>query len=257
MRLSVIIERMKIIPDYTLLFCDDDIVVLNKKSGLLTAADKNDSDSPRLDVIAQKKLGTLHAVHRIDSGASGIVIYARNREAATFLSRQFAENRAKLTYHALIHSRVLWEKERVSLKLLPDGDSNHRTAVNARYGKACTTTFCNLGAAGAFNWISAVPEIDRVQQIRAHLKSLGLTIVCDSLFGSPSKGVFLSEIKRAWNGDEDKERPLLSRLALHAYSLSIVHPVTAEEMTFVAPYWKDMDALRKQLEKIFGVNPIR
>ncbi len=255
--MSVIIALMKIIPDYTILFCDDDIVVLNKKSGLLTAADKYDAASPRLDLSAQKKLGVLHAVHRIDSAASGVVIYARNKEAASFLAKEFDEKRAKLSYHALVNGRVMWEEERVSLKLLADGDDKHRTQANSKYGKPCMTDFSVLARTGSYTWLLAKSEVDRAHQIRVHLKSLGLSVVCDSIYGANQKGVFLSEIKRAWNGDEEKERPLLSRLALHAYSLTIAHPVTREEMTFVAPYWKDMDALRKQLEKIYGEDPLK
>ena len=66
----------------------------------------------------------------------------------------------------------------------------------------------------------------------------------------------LSEIKRNWNGDEEEERPLLSRLALHAYKITFTHPTTNEQVTFVAPYPKDMDATRKQLEKIYNINPL-
>ena len=243
--------------EYTLLFMDDDIAVLNKKSGLLTAQDKHDATSPRLDLIAQKKIGTLCAVHRIDKDASGIVIYARNDSAAAFLRREFEEKRAHLVYHALVYGRVGFESELVALKVLAESDEKHRTVCNQKFGKPCATHFRALGSTQAFSWISAESEIDRAGQTRAHLKHLGLSIVCDSLYGASSRGVFLSEFKRAWNGDEKKERPLLSRLALHAYSLSIKHPVTAEEMTFVAPYWKDMEAVRNQLEKLFGVNPLQ
>ena len=50
--------------------------------------------------------------------------------------------------------------------------------------------------------------------------------------------------------------PLLSRLALHAYRLTVSHPKTGERITFTAPYSKDMDATRKQLKSIFGVDPL-
>ncbi|MBQ2481969.1 MAG: hypothetical protein II516_12085, partial [Treponema sp.] len=49
--------------------------------------------------------------------------------------------------------------------------------------------------------------------------------------------------------------PLLSRLALHAYSLRIEHPSLGHEMNFTAPYPRDMEAVRKQFAKIFKVNP--
>ena len=57
---------MKKTPDYTTIYSDDDIVVLNKRSGLLIAADRYDANAPRLDVEAAKEFGRLFAVHRID-----------------------------------------------------------------------------------------------------------------------------------------------------------------------------------------------
>ena len=62
--------------------------------------------------------------------------------------------------------------------------------------------------------------------------------------------------KKKWNGDEYEERPLLSRLALHAYKIELNHPRTGERISFTAPYPKDMEATRKQLSKIFGVDPL-
>ena len=70
------------------------------------------------------------------------------------------------------------------------------------------------------------------------------------------KPVKLSDIKRRYNGDTFEERPLLSRLALHAYQLTVTHPVTNESITFTAPYSKDMEAVRNQLAKIFKVDPL-
>ena len=247
---------MKIIPDYTVIYSDDDIVVLNKRSGLLIASDRYDMDAPRLDLSAQKEFGKLFAVHRIDKDTSGIVIYARNEETHRNLSMQFENREVQKTYHAFVHGRALWEDTEVNSKLLIDGDSRHRTVVNAKYGKSALTKFHNIGSCGPYSWIEAKPHTGRTHQIRVHLQSLGLSIVCDPLYSGNQKAVYLSEIKRAWNGEEDKERPLLSRLGLHAYQLNVTHPKTGKKMTFTASYHKDMDALRKQLAKIFGIDPL-
>ena len=66
---------------FTEIYSDDSIVVLNKASGILTAADRYDVDAPRLDKIAAEKYGKLFAVHRIDKDTSGAIIYARTPEA--------------------------------------------------------------------------------------------------------------------------------------------------------------------------------
>ena len=67
--------------DYSVIFADEDFVVLNKRSGILIAADRYNEDAPRLDLLAQEEFGKLYAVHRIDKDTSGIIVYARTPEA--------------------------------------------------------------------------------------------------------------------------------------------------------------------------------
>ena len=246
---------MKTNPDYTVIYNDDDIVVLNKRSGLLIAANRYDENAPRLDKEAEKEFGTLFAVHRIDKDTSGCVIYAKNAESHRSLSMQFENREVEKTYHCLVHGYPTWQTQHVDARLLVDGDSKHRTVLS-KEGKNAVTDFRNLGKVGPYTWIEAKPKTGRTHQIRVHLNSLGLAIVCDPLYSGNQHPVFLSEIKKRWNGDESQERPLLSRLALHAYSLCVTHPKTGEKMTFVAPYQKDMEATRKQFKSIFGVDPI-
>lgn len=242
--------------DYNVIYSDDDIIVLNKRSGILIAADRYDPDAPRLDVIAEKEFGKLFAVHRIDKDTSGLIIYARNPEAQKILSMQFEHREVHKTYHALVYGHPLWEDLNVDLSLQPDGDSRHRTVVSKRYGKPSETDFHLIGNCGPYSWIEAKPKTGRTHQIRVHLAANGLSIVCDPLYSGNQKPVRLSEIKKKWNGDEYEERPLLSRLALHAYKIEFKHPKTGEMVSFTAPYPKDMDATRKQLAKIFGVDPV-
>ena len=242
--------------DYKTIYADDDIVILNKHSGILIAADRYNPDAPRLDLLAQEEFGKLYAVHRIDKDTSGIIIYARNLESQRNLSMQFEKRQVKKVYHALVYGHPLWESLTVDLPLLPDGDPRHRTVVNKRFGKKSVTDFMLIGNCGQYSWIEAKPETGRTHQIRVHLAEKGLSIVCDPLYGGNQKPVRLSEIKRKWNGDTEEERPLLNRLALHAYKITFTHPTTGEEVTFTADYPRDMEAVRKQLAKIFGINPI-
>lgn len=242
--------------DYSIIYQDEDLIVLNKRSGILIAADRYNPDAPRLDVLAEKEFGKLYAVHRIDKDTSGLIIYARNPEAQRELSMQFEKRNVHKTYHALVYGHPLWTDLNVDLPLLPDGDAKHKTVVNKRFGKPSVTDFHLVGTCGPYSWIEAKPLTGRTHQIRVHLAANGLSIVCDPLYSGNQKPVRLSEIKRKWNGDEFEERPLLSRLALHAYKIEFTHPKTKETVTFTADYPKDMEATRKQLAKIFGVDPI-
>ena len=241
--------------DYSVIYADDDFVVLNKRSGILIAADRYNEDAPRLDLLAEKEFGKLYAVHRIDKDTSGLIVYARNTDSQRALSMQFEKREVHKTYHALVYGHPLWETLDVKLPLLPDGDARHRTVVNKKIGKPSFTSFRLIGTCGPYSWIEAMPKTGRTHQIRVHLAENGLSIVCDPLYSGNQKPVRLSEIKKKWNGDEYEERPLLSRLALHAYKIEFTHPKTGEAVSFTAPYPKDMEATRKQLAKIFGVNP--
>jgi len=242
--------------DYSVIYSDEDFVVLNKRSGICIAADRYDTEAPRLDLIAEKEFGKLYAVHRIDKDTSGLIIYARNPETQRALSMQFEHREVLKTYHALVYGHPMWEDLHVDLSLQPDGDARHRTVVSKKFGKPSITDFHNIGNCGPYSWIECHPKTGRTHQIRVHLSANGLSIVCDPLYSGNQKPVRLSEIKKKWNGDEYEERPLLSRLALHAYSIEITHPKTNERVSFKAPYQKDMEATRKQIAKIYGVDPI-
>lgn len=242
---------------YTVIYSDEEIVVLNKQSGILIAADRYNPDAPRLDMLAQKEFGRLFAVHRIDKDTSGIIVYARTAQAHKNLSEQFEKRLVHKTYHALVYGHPLWQNLHVDLALQPDGDARHRTVVSKKNGKPSVTDFTNLGSCGPYTWIIAEPKTGRTHQIRAHLAANGFSIVCDPLYGGNQKPVRLSEIKRKWNGDETEERPLLNRLALHAYKIEFTHPLTGEPVSFCAPYPKDLEAVRKQFGKLFDVNPLK
>ena len=62
--------------------------------------------------------------------------------------------------------------------------------------------------------------------------------------------------KKSGTEDETEERPLLKRLALHAYKIEFAHPSTGEKVSFTAEYPKDMEATRKQLANLFNVDPL-
>jgi len=241
---------------YSVIYSDDDIVVLNKSSGVLIAQDRYNPTAPRLDLLAEKEFGRLFAVHRLDKDTSGVIIYARNEAAHKGLSLQFEQRKVHKTYHALVYGHPLWQDLHVDLALQPDGDARHRTVVNKKFGKASVTDFRLIGSCGPYSWIEAKPLTGRTHQIRVHLQANGLSIVCDPLYSGNQKPVRLSEIKKKWNGDEEEERPLLSRLALHAYKIELTHPVSNQPFSFTAPYPKDMEATRKQLSKIYGVDPL-
>jgi RluA family pseudouridine synthase len=202
--------------------------------------------TPLAEALAGK-YGKLFVVHRIDKDTSGLVLLARDKETHAALCVAFQERRVKKTYRAFIQGRPAWTEEACELKLRADGDRFHRTVVDPRRGRASRTEFSVLEALGPYTLVEARPETGRTHQIRVHAAVLGHPVLCDALYGNGDP-VKLSDFKPGRRGDPFDERPLLSRLALHAYSLELC----AEELSFTAPYPRDFSALLKQLEKRFG-----
>jgi 23S rRNA-/tRNA-specific pseudouridylate synthase len=98
--------------------------------------------------------------------------------------------------------------------------------------------------------LNCFPTTGRTHQIRVHLQHTGLPIVGDSPYGGSP--LWLSRLKPDYRLKPGRtERPLLSRVALHAERLTLAHPVTGETITFTAPWPKDLQVAVKYLRQ-FG-----
>ena len=237
---------------FTIVYEDENIAAVNKSSGIAVIQDRWDPSQARLDKLAAEffKLERVYTVHRIDRDTSGLVIFAKNSETHKSLSAAFESRQIKKRYIAAVHGRPSWKETLCELPLVPNGNKQHLSIIDKYRGKESVTAFRLLGSAGNYSVLEALPETGRTHQIRVHLAALGHTIVCDELYGN-AKPVLLSSIKRGWRGDPLKEKPLLSRLGLHAAEL-FIPDYTANGLKLKAPLSRDMTALIRQMEKSAG-----
>ena len=217
----------------SILFEDAELIVVNKPAGMVVHPD-GIHDYPALDAWLSGKYGEIFLVHRIDRETSGTVAVARSERAQNFLRAQFKEREVRKVYRSFVYGAL--KEERGTIER-PIGSS--RGGLGPRSARApkgtmreATTTWRlikNRQGQDSAAYIEVFPKTGRTHQIRVHLAAIGHPVVCDSLY-APGRPAMLG----------------FKRLALHALSLTLLHP-SLGEMTFVAPLPPDFVAAEKLL----------
>ncbi len=232
--------------EIALLHEDASILVLNKPAGLLVVPDRFRPELPNLFNLLNEQFGSVYIVHRIDKDTSGLLVFAKTSDAHTHLNRQFEQRQVEKKYFALVKGTPTIFFGTIS-HALSEGREGGTMKIDEKKGKEAVTDFTILESFQGYAWVEARPKTGRMHQIRVHLRSLGLPIVADELYGD-GKGLFLSELKKNFKPN-GIEKPLIDRLALHASELKFAHPLTREHLQFNAPLPKDisiaLNALRK------------
>jgi len=259
---------MKAAPQFTVIYEDQHIIAVNKAPGISVGGDRWDESRERLDRLVAETVypndgaSKIFTIHRIDRETSGLVVFAKDELTHRRLSLAFEGRAVAKRYIAVVHGRPHWQEIACDLPLIPNGNKQHKTIIDKYRGKQSLTRFRYLGSAGNYSVLEALPETGRTHQIRVHAAALGVSIVCDSLYGTDKPGishatqhgVMLSAIKKKWRGDPFEEKPLLSRLGLHAVELDI--PADAEitlcALQLKAPFPRDMGALIRQMNVVIN-----
>jgi len=238
-------DKLKNLLPYTIIYHDENLIAVNKASGVSVGGDRWDESKERLDKLIEKDLNIskIFTVHRIDKETSGLVVFAKNKEAHRSLSMAFEKRDVCKRYIAVVYGRPSWKETSCDLALVPNGNKKHMTIIDKFRGKESKTVFKCSVSAGNYSVLEALPETGRIHQIRVHAAAIGHPVVCDELYGKLSP-VKLSSFKRGWRGDPIEEKPLLARLGLHALTLTL-----PDGQILTAPLAKDMNSLIKQMEK--------
>jgi len=230
-----------------LVFENDDFIVLNKPSGLLSIPDREGKEIS-LKKILQEKYGEIFTVHRLDKGTSGLITFAKNETEHKFLSKQFEIRRTEKIYLGLIIGSPIQKKGTIDAPIMEHPVKRGLMVIH-RKGKESLTDYEVMEDFGIYSWLRFQIHTGRTHQIRVHMKDLGHSIVCDELYGD-GKPVLLSSIKHNFklSKNEEEERPILNRLALHSYQLKF-NGQGNRQFEFEAPVPKDLKATLQQLSK--------
>lgn len=232
-----------------IIYEDDDLVIVNKPANMLVIPDRFNSELPTLNRMLENHYGRhIWVVHRLDRGTSGVICFAKNEETHKYLSKLFQDHDVEKRYTGLVSGRVLSESGTIE-KPIGEHPTKKGRMVIAKKGKASITHYEVAQQWPLYSLINFRIETGRTHQIRVHMQSLGHPIVCDELYGD-GKPFLLSGIKKKYrlSKHDEVERPLLSRLGLHASKL-VFKKADGTEIVAEAPLPKDIAACVKQLDK--------
>lgn len=186
-------------------------------------------------------------IHRLDKETSGVLVVAKNDLAHRAISTQFKERIVHKTYLAIVRGEPQFWEGHVTHSLGRSYANPKKQMVrHDGSGREAATDYRVLEKYHGYALVECYPRTGRTHQIRVHMASLRLPVACDKLYGR-EKRIFLSDLQE--QARDSGETPIMERHALHAASLSFLHPITREELTFSAGLHPDMHGLLKALER--------
>ena len=219
--------RKKTRSNLPIIFENDEIIVINKPSGLLSIASDNEKSSTAYrmlsDYVQQKdKHNRIFVVHRLDEDTSGVLMVAKNPEIQKALQDNWNDLVSKRGYYAIVDGQMD-NKEGTIKSYLKKNAQNLMYSSKDKNGQFSVTHYKVIKENDKYSLLDVNIDTGRKNQIRVHLGDLGHNVIGDDKYGNPSNP--------------------LKRLGLHAYCLEITHPITKKKMKFTAPMPKEFDKL--------------
>lgn len=223
-----------------LLHEDDDILVVDKPAGMIVYPDGR-HDYPALSHWLEGKYPEFHFVHRIDRETSGLLVVAKNEAAFEFIKEQFQERDIKKTYRAFLYGSLKEERGIIDRPIGSGRGGRGPRSATRPHGtmreaqtlwKLLKNSSGTIGDTGlSVAYVETFPKTGRTHQIRVHMAAIQHPIICDQLY-APGRPAMLG----------------FKRLALHAHTLTLLHP-SGKEMSFEAPLPADFVAAEAELQK--------
>lgn len=202
----------------SVLYLDDDLLVVNKPAGLLSVPARGED---RQDCLAAR-VQTMHPdalmVHRLDAATSGLVLFARGLEMLRRMSLAFEQRTVGKEYVAVVQGHLALDEGEIDLPLGEDAARRPRQIVDPVHGRRALTRYrvlARLGEGGAAHTrVALKPVTGRAHQLRVHLLTLGHPILGDPLYAPPAHAA------------------CFARMHLHATRIAFIHPRTRVPLQF-------------------------
>ena len=229
---TVIVSKMRITKkvrnNLPIIFENDELVVINKPSGLLSIASDREKGRTAYrmvsDYVQQKdKHNRIYVVHRLDEDTSGVLVFAKNPRIKEVLQKEWNDIVRKRGYFAIVEGNMEKDED-TFVDYLKENALNLMYVTNDRKnGKKCVTHYKVIKHNKNYSLLDVDIDSGRKNQIRVQLGHRGHYVVGDDKYGEPSNP--------------------LKRLGLHAYNLTFVHPISKKVYEFKAPMPEEFDKL--------------
>lgn len=224
--------------EFPILYEDEALLVVDKPSGVAVHGGSGVS----FGVIEQLRSARpqakfLELAHRLDRETSGVLLLAKKRSALTALHERMREGQSDKRYLTLVLGKWRNAKQHVRLSLHKFATQDGEKRVMVRDdGKESHTIFALQYAWDHYSLLEAQLKTGRTHQIRVHLSHLGFPIAGDDKYGDFAR-------------NKELAKQGLKRMFLHAYSISLKHPLTGAPLHFVAPMPHELHEFLGKLDK--------
>lgn len=224
------------------LYEDKDIIVVNKARGMVVHPAAGVFTGTLVNALLYHCTdlsginGELRPgiVHRLDKDTSGVMVAAKSDRAHVSLAQQIKDKEAKRVYQAVVYGNIKEEAGIIKGDIGRHPVDRKRMAIVAENGKPAVTHFKVLERFGDYTLVECRLETGRTHQIRVHMTSIGHPLVGDPKYGTGQSG------KR-------RDSFSIQGQALHSKTLTLMHPVTGEELSFDTELPEDMQKILRKL----------
>lgn len=210
--------------DINIIYEDKDILVCKKPAGLPTQTAKitaPDLVSELKKYLAEKKESYLTVIHRLDQPVEGLLVFAKNKEAAKILSEQLKQNEMNKVYYAVAFNQPPVQEGMLEDYMIKDGSRAKIVTADTPGAKRAVLHYRLVAMEKGRSLYEVRLETGRFHQIRAQMAHAGMPLLGDKKYADAAIQVY-SEVHGIKN------------VALCAFKLKLIHPKSREEMLFVS-----------------------
>src|SRR5690348_3204162 len=175
------------------IFENEDFIVINKPSGLLSIPDRTQSEVSLKDLLIDR-YGEIFTVHRLDKETSGVILFAKNDQTHKQFSELFEGRDVEKYYVGLVHGKMQNEEGTIDAPIMEHPVKKGRMITNVK-GKPSETDYTVIESFRLYSFVRFQIHTGRTHQIRVHMQHTGHSIVCDELYGN-DEPLFISSLKR-------------------------------------------------------------